>query len=263
MACHVEKGDSMSFSVTFLGVGNARATSLGNSSAIVEHNASPWLLVDCGFDTLDKYQARYPNSVPPAVFITHCHFDHIGGLEQLYFLARFANKKPVIYISHLLVPTLVSVLGNTLLAEGHENVWDVLNIVPVQNTFFHRGTQLRIYPVRHHIPNSAFSLHMPGAFFYSGDTRPIPEIIHNYVNNQEVIFHDCCLNGNPSHTGLQDLFQEYDANALARFVAYHYSNAEDGIQFANHGIAFAMPNQTFKLNKTGNPKALVSLSQRA
>jgi ribonuclease BN (tRNA processing enzyme) len=104
---------------------------------------------------------------------------------------------------------------------------------------------------------------MPGAFFYSGDTRPIPEIIHNYVNNQEVIFHDCCLNGNPSHTGLQDLFQEYDANALARFVAYHYSNAEDGIQFANHGIAFAMPNQTFKLNKTGIPKALVSLSQRA
>jgi ribonuclease BN (tRNA processing enzyme) len=256
-------GGFVDLTITFLGVGNARATSLGNASMIIEHNDAPWLLVDCGFDTLDRYQARHPNSLPPAVFITHCHFDHIGGLEQLYFLARFANEKPVIYVSHLLVSTLVNVLGNTLIAEGNENVWDVLNIVPVQHTFFHQGIKLHIYPVRHHAPTSAFSLHMPGAFFYTGDTRPIPEIINYHINNHEIIFHDCSVKGNPSHSGLDDLTREYEPGVLNRLVAYHYSCPDDAIHFAKHGVAYAQPNQTFELKKAAPHKALVSLPQRA
>lgn len=235
------------FSANFVGVGAAHATELGNSSLSIEKDGKPWLLVDCGFDTLNRYKAHYNNQLPRAIFITHCHFDHIGGLEQLYFQSRLSGVRPIIYLPHLLVPTLVNILENTLLAEGNENLWDSFHLVPVLNTFFHQGVKLHTYPVRHHRPNSAFSLHMPGYFFYSGDTRPIPELLHHHVNNDETIFHDCSVVGNPSHSGLADLLQEYSDEVLARIVVYHYANKEDSIRFAKHHLACAKVNEIIHL----------------
>jgi ribonuclease BN (tRNA processing enzyme) len=253
------------FSANFLGVGAAHATELGNASLVIEKDGEPWLLIDCGFDTLNRYKTRYGNQLPAALFITHCHFDHIGGLEQLYFQARLRGVRPTIYLPHLLVPMVVSVLENTLIAEGNENLWDSFHLVPVLNTFCHQATRLHVYPVRHHQPNSAFSLHMPGYFFYSGDTRPIPELLHHHVNNREVIFHDCSIVGNPSHTGLDDLLKEYSVEVLTRIVVYHYACNEDSIRFAKHNLACAKPDEIIHLptniQQNVNDFHLKSLSQ--
>lgn len=243
------------FNACFVGVGAAHATELGNSSLSIEKDGEPWLLIDCGFDTLNRYQARYAHQLPRALFITHCHFDHIGGLEQLYFQSRLSGVRPTIYLPHLLVPTLVNILENTLLAEGNENLWDSFHLVPVQNSFFHQGIKLHTYPVRHHRPNTAFSLHMPGYFFYSGDTRPIPELLHHHVNNRETIFHDCSVAGNPSHSGLADLLKEYSVEVLARLVVYHYACKEDSVQFSKHNLACAKPDEIYHLTSSFPHKA--------
>ncbi len=238
----------MLFSANFLGVGAAHATELGNSSLCIEKDGKPWLLIDCGFDTLGRYKARYDNQLPSAVFITHCHFDHMGGLEQLYFQARLSGVRPTIYIPHLLVSTIVSILENTLIAEGNENLWDSFHLVPVRGTFFHQGCKFHTYPVRHHQPNSAFALHMPGRFFYTGDTRPIPELLLHYANNHEVIFHDCAVVGNPSHSGLDDLLKEYSTDILARIVVYHYASKAERMAFLKHNLACAKPNDPICLS---------------
>lgn len=244
----------MLFSANFLGVGAAHSTELGNSSLCIEKDSKPWLLIDCGFDTLSRYKARYDNQLPSAVFITHCHFDHMGGLEQLYFQARLSGVRPTIYLPHVLVPTIVSILENTLIAEGSENLWDSFHLVPVRQTFFHKGSKLHTYPVRHHHPNSAFSLHMPGSFFYTGDTRPIPELLQHYANNHEVIFHDCAVVGNPSHSGLDDLLKEYSVDILARIVVYHYASKADRMAFLKHNLACAKPNEIIHLSSSPQPQ---------
>ena len=72
----------MSWQLRFLGVGNSQsAPVLGSASAVLERDGKPQLLIDCGQETLTAYLARY-GQVPQAIFITHLHLDHVGGLER-------------------------------------------------------------------------------------------------------------------------------------------------------------------------------------
>ena len=74
-----------SFRLRFIGVGNSHATELGSSSAVVERGGGPLLLIDCGPDVLPRYLAEYGGQLPGAIFVTHAHLDHIGGLENLFY----------------------------------------------------------------------------------------------------------------------------------------------------------------------------------
>ena len=88
--------------LTFLGVGNAGALDLGNSSAVLETaDGLPLLLIDCGPSVLSAFAGRY-GSLPKAIFITHLHFDHVGGLENLFF--RLASRAEQASLVRLFVP---------------------------------------------------------------------------------------------------------------------------------------------------------------
>jgi len=80
------------FAIRFLGVGNSHALELGTSSCVLEQNHEPLLLIDCGFSTLAAYTRIYSNSLPLAIFITHTHLDHIGGLENLFYQSYFKEN---------------------------------------------------------------------------------------------------------------------------------------------------------------------------
>lgn len=240
----------MDFTLHFLGVGNARALALGSSAAVLEAAGTPLLLIDCGPATLDAFEGAY-GRLPPAIFITHAHLDHIGGLEGLYYrLATAPSASPVkLYVPTPLVAVLQSRLAvyPNLLAEGGSNFWDVFHLVPVSERFWHRDLSFTTFPVRHHEYLGAFGLALEGVFFYSGDTRPIPEVLNRYAARGEWIFHDCGLHGNPSHTGLDDLKREYKPEQLARMVLYHYESGEIGAELAAGGLRVAAPGARFAL----------------
>ena len=91
-------------------------------------------------------------------------------------------------------------------------------------------------------------MQLQGYIFYSGDTRPIPELLHHISLRSEVIFHDCGLHSNPSHTGLEDLTREYRDDVRSRCVLYHYDDANAGEALKAAGYDIAKPGKCFLIN---------------
>ncbi len=241
----------MTLSAHFLGVGSASNKGLGCSACVIERGGTPLLLIDCGLDTLSRYLASY-GEPPSAVFITHCHLDHIGGLEGLFHTICFdpARRGQVkVYVPVWIIPLLHQRLGTYpgALAEGGVNFWEVFHLIPVSDGFWHEQYFWSVRPARHHAPLSAFSIGVDGVFFYSGDTRPVPELISHCANRGETLFHDCGLEGNPSHSGVDDLLREYSPEQRARMWCYHYANAEQGASIEQHGLRVLQPGQRIPL----------------
>lgn len=237
----------------FLGVGNSQALALGSSAAVLEWDTSPGLLIDCGPGTLEAHLATY-GELPPALFITHAHYDHVGGLEGLFYRLATTEPRPApvrMYVPVTLIPVLQRRLADypNLLAEGGSNFWDVFQLVPVSEQFWYRDLSFTVFPVRHHEHLSAFGLALEGTFLYSGDTRPIPEIVNRYASRGEWIFHDCCIAQNPSHTCIDDIRAEYKPEQWQRMVLYHYESQGAGETIERGGLAIAHRGERFELDR--------------
>lgn len=222
----------MAWALRFLGVGNASAVELGSANATIERDGRPWLTIDCGAEGLSAYRAHYAG-MPDALFVTHVHLDHVAGFERLFVASYFdpaRRGKVKLYVPATVVPLLHQRIGDypNVLAEGGVNFWDAFQVVPVGGSFWHGGVRLEVLPVRHHWPDTAYGLRLHGSLVWTGDTRPIPEVLARYADAGELIAHDCGLVGNPSHSGIDDLEREYPAQLLQRCVLYHYASAEDG-----------------------------------
>ena len=235
----------MSWDLRFLGVGGSQAVELGSASAVIERDGQPLLMIDCGQEALTAFMARYGHA-PMALFITHVHMDHVAGLERLFYKIYFDPErrgKVKLYVPATVVPHLQARLADYpgIIAEGDANWWDAFQLVPVSRGFWHKGFWFDVFPVRHHWPETAYGLRLQGSVVWSGDTRPIPEMLARFADADELIAHDCTLLGNPSHSGIEDLEREYPAPLLARCILYHYSSPRDAeiMRARSHRVANA------------------------
>jgi len=249
----------MSWQLSFLGVGAAHAVSLGASSVVLERDGVPVLLVDCGPDTLDRYLAAY-DALPPALFITHTHMDHVAGLEQLFIRLWFdphARGTIRLFVHAGLVPWLQTRVADYpgVLAEGGVAFWEAFRLIPCTRGFWLDGHWFDVFATRHHVPGTSHGLALDGSFVYTGDTRPIPEVLARYADSGELIAHDCSLVGNPSHSGIEDIEREYDAALRRRMVLYHYGSAADGEALAARGYRIARPGGRLALSAPRPPRA--------
>lgn len=240
----------MTATMTFLGTGNAHALEMGNSSAVFEMNNCR-LVIDFGFTTFVAYRERY-KGLPEAIFITHAHLDHIGGLENLFFSAFFTSKQLIkLFVPAKLIPLLHERIATMehVLAEGDANFWDAFQLIPVSESFWYQGLKFRVFETRHHQPQSSYGICLPGRFLYTGDTKPIPEKIAGFASQGETIFHDLSLSEQPSHTFLNELSQ-YPKSIIERCFFYHLSCARDvevcrqkGLRIVDSGVPIALNSQ--------------------
>ena len=249
----------MSWSLRLLGVGSSQAVELGSASAVLERDGEPLLMIDCGQEALTAYLAAYA-APPAALFITHVHMDHVGGLERLFYRIYFDPERRGrvrLYVPASVVPHLQSRLADDpgVIAEGGANWWDAFQLVPVSRGFWHAGLWFEVFPVRHHLPDTAFGLRLAGSLVWTGDTRPIPEMLARHADAGELVAHDCALVGNPSHSGVDDLEREYDAPLRARLLLYHYGSAADAQALRERGYRVASPAEVVALAEPTAPRA--------
>tara|TARA_B100001245_G_scaffold236521_1_gene228026 strand:+ start:4563 stop:5357 length:795 start_codon:yes stop_codon:yes gene_type:complete len=237
------------YSLRFLGTGSGGNLSVGAAAAVLEQAGQPLLLIDCGPGTLNAFAHHY-DGLPSAVFITHAHMDHIADLEILTVRARLSGAAAIaLFVPVALIPVLHQRLATYpgSMAEGDHDFWQSFQLRPVSDHFTLSGDTFRLYPTRHHAPGSSHALHLPGSFFYTGDTRPVPELLHHLCQASDVIFHDCGVTPNPSHTGLDDLTREYRDDIRSRLILYHYADAAAADTLIQAGYRVARPGDVFRL----------------
>jgi ribonuclease BN (tRNA processing enzyme) len=227
----------------FLGVGSAQAPELGSACGVIERDGKPLLMIDCGPEALSAYLAHY-GVLPHAVYITHIHMDHVGGLERLFYRAYFddALRGHVrLYAHAALVPLLQARVADypEVLAEGGANFWDAFALVPLSRGFWCDGLWFDVFATRHHAPHSSFGIALAGSVVWTGDTRPVPEMLAAYAAHGEQVAHDCALHGNPSHTGLDDVEREYPPELRQRMMLYHYASESDAVAMESRGLRVA------------------------
>lgn len=243
----------MAWGLRFHGVGNASAVELGSAMATLERDGAPWLTIDCGGEGLTAYAVHY-GAMPRALFVTHTHLDHVAGFERLFGDSYFDPHRrgtTTVYVPAPVVPLLHKRVADypNVLAEGGANFWDAFRVIPVGEAFWHDGVRLEVFPVRHHWPETAYGLRLRGSLVWTGDTRPIPEMLARYADAGERIAHDCALHGNPSHTGVDDLEREYSVELRERMVLYHYAHAGEGDALAARGYHVARPGEYLTLQE--------------
>jgi ribonuclease BN (tRNA processing enzyme) len=248
----------MNWQLHFLGVGAAQAVALGSAAAVLEHDGEPVLLIDCGPDTLDRYLAAY-GTPPRALFITHTHMDHVAGLESLFFKLWFDERlrgRTRLFVHAAVLPWLQARVADYpgVLAEGGVNYWEAFRLLPCTRGFWLDGLWFDVFATRHHVPGTSYGLALAGSFAYTGDTRPIPEVIARYAGGPELIAHDCSLVSNPSHTGVDDIEREYSADLRARLLLYHYGSAADGVALAARGYRVAGVGECIPLPPPATPR---------
>lgn len=241
----------MSLTLRFLGTGAAEISELGHSSAVLERDGEPLLLVDCGPDVVPRFWSTY-GKLPPAIFLTHLHLDHVGGMESLFSRIMFSQprlSRPDLFVHASLLPLMQGRLADYpgVAAEGGLNFWDAFRLVPCSRGFWHQGLWFDVFATRHHRPGTSYGVALRGSFTYTGDTRPIPDILDEVAAGGGPIAHDCAVHGNPSHTGVDDLDALYPDALRERLVLYHYGKPEDANVLRTRGYTVSDPGQAFDL----------------
>ncbi len=231
--------------LTFLGTGSAFTKRNWQSNMLLSITADDLevcnLLIDCGGDARHSLnEQNYNYQEIDAIYISHLHSDHIGGLEWIALTTYFdpgAKKVKLIGQKDLLVELWEDCLkGGLSTLEGVEATLETyFDVVAFEdNEKFRLGGQV-FEPIRiiHYMNNCKFApsyglrwVAPDGTkIFLTTDTQHCPNQIKAFYEWADVIFQDCEIAEFPS--GVHAHFSELKTLPLlikAKMRLYHYQD---------------------------------------
>jgi ribonuclease BN (tRNA processing enzyme) len=205
---------------------------------LIESPSGKKMLIDCGSDVRHSLFAQgYKHSDIDAVYVSHLHSDHTGGLEWLGFLKRFIDKqKPSFYISpdqldevwnHVLIGGMSSLEDRQATLSSYFKIESVKN-----NRFTWENYNFQLIKTHHVFSNShhkpSYGLLISGGtkkILISTDTRFSPDSFKDAFEEAELIFHDCETSKRVSeqHARYEEL-KTLPPNIKQKMWLYHYND---------------------------------------
>jgi ribonuclease BN (tRNA processing enzyme) len=248
----------------FLGSGSAFTVGDNNyqSNMLITSETGKHLLLDCGNDArLSLNEQGYAATDIDAVYITHLHADHVGGLEWLAYKTKFALTpyRPRLYISEQMVqPLWENVLRGGLSAirgvdATLETFFEVI-VISSENTFtwenIHFSQMQTFHAVNNnqYMPSFGLMIHHPQeTILITMDTEFRPDFFAPYYEQASLIFHDCETMQRHStvHPHYQDLIT-LDPVIKAKSWLYDYNPGPRPDPRADGFIGFIVKGQQFE-----------------
>ena len=251
------------FKLTFLGSGSAFTVGDDNyqSNLLLESPSGKKLLIDCGSDVrfpLHKLGVKATDL--DAVYISHLHADHIGGLEWLALSTKFAPgaKRPKLIASESIVGPLwtTSLSGGLGTLEGViANIETFFELHPVDKAgrFEWEGIPFQMVQVVHFFDGFKFSPSFGLMFkiggkmiFFTTDTQFAPNQLAKFLNMSDLIFHDCETGFKSGvHAHYSDLVQ-LPPELKRKMWLYHYQPKPQQKPVDDGFLGFVKQGQEFK-----------------
>lgn len=222
-----------------LGVGGAFTKSNYHNNYII-HLDEKYMLIDAG--TTLRYsliEAGFNYSDIHFVFISHLHFDHVGGLEELV-LQRFwqfdegkhAPKKTTVIVHKKLLASLKALLRNGLENQGR-TVDDFCNFICLNDneTYKIGDYAFSIFDTSNAHAEGMLSFGFKLAWkdlniVFSGDVKRLQDanLLGQVNQNTTAIFQDVSFTFNGAHATLQEVLDYYPENFHRKIYAMHYND---------------------------------------
>lgn len=213
--------------LTFIGIGSAFNTPLGNTSAFIKSN-DELLLIDCGSTVFKSInESGLLDGVKKInVIITHTHPDHAGSLGDLIFYAYYIMKTQVnIYFpDRVLMEKYLSAIGCETF---HYKLNSQMHEIIGHGAF--KGLSIQFVHVSHVDVISTFGFLLKynhHSFYYSGDANKLHAPILSMLSSNEIdcAYQDVCsqdFEGNV-HMSLRILKETVPEHLRAKVFCMHF-----------------------------------------
>lgn len=244
--------------ITFLGSGSAFCLNNYQSNILIEIN-NKRLLFDCGSDirwSLNEQSLSIKDI--DAIYISHLHADHIGGLENVAFVNYFSGRKIELFgnadiIKNLWDKSLSGGLESLQTIDANLYTYFNAEIVFMNGCFEFENQSFKLVQTIHVVADCSIVKSFGLLFevnnktvFITSDTQYAPSQLKDFIKKSDIVFHDCETSDFESgvHAHYNDL-KLLSEELKNKMWLYHYQDGElpdaqtDGFQgFVKKGQVF-------------------------
>lgn len=224
--------------ILFTGTGSAFCLKNYQSNALITQNGKH-MLFDAGSDIRFALRDRNLSFMDiEAVYISHLHNDHIGGLEYLALESYFKNppRRIRLFIHKSMAIELWEHslrAGLCMVSHGPLNLNNYFEVFPLEDEFEWEGLNCRLVKTAHiasttdRLPVYGLMVGLPDVMpvYFTADTRYLPETLSQSYNRAAIIIQDTETTTQKSriHAHFDDLVY-LPADIKAKMYLWHYQD---------------------------------------